>query len=115
MAEGQFTGGRSQYVYTDDTGVSYVLTLDDTLASIVGSGLTPFDPATPGGATPPPRRFRPRGVYWQATAAGYEGRRKFLTCGTANGDLYGANLSATFEVDGIAGRTTGRRGERLTF
>lgn len=115
MAEGQFTGTRSQYVYTNDGGGKYVLLLDDTLATLTGTGLTAYDPANPGGATPPPRRFKPRIVYWQGTQADFTTKRKALVCGTTSGTLYTSVASQTLTIDGVAGKTTGRRGEKLTF
>lgn len=114
MPTGQFTGPRDQYVYTTDTGAKYVLTLDADLAGLSG-GLTVFDPAAPGAAVPAPRRFRPRGVYWQGTAAGYTTKRKFLVAGTPSDPIYASNTSQAITIDGVAGRTTGRRGERLSF
>lgn len=114
MGLGQFTGSRSTYVYQADGGKEYLLTLDDSLV-IVGSGLVQFDPEEPGNATPAPKRFKPRGVYWQGTATGFEGKRKFLICSDPAGALYGVNVRQPITVDGIAGETTGRRGEKLSF
>lgn len=114
MAEGQFSGPRSKYVYTDDTGKDYILRLDNTLAAL-STTLTAFDPANPGTATKKPDGFKPRGVYWLATATGYEGRKKFIVCGDGTDTLYNTTIGATLTIDGIAGRTTGRRGEQLTF
>lgn len=114
MPEGQFSGTRGKYVYTNDAGSDYILTLDDTLAAL-STTLTAFDPANPGTATPAPRRFSPRGVYWQGTAAGFTGKRKFIVCGDTTDTLYSTSTSDTLTVDGAAGKTTGRRGERLTF
>lgn len=115
MAEGQFLGARKTYVYTSDTGIDMVFTLDATLGDLANTGLTVFDPAAPGDAIPKPLRFKPRGVYWQGTAAGYTTKRKFITCGTVDADLYASNVRQTVTIDGIAGVTTGRRGEKLTF
>lgn len=114
MAFGQFTGSREKYVYTSDDGTDYILTLDTTLAA-TSSTLTLFDPANPGTAIPAPRRFRPRGVHWQGTQAGYEGRRKFLVCGDPSDPHYSRASGESFTVDLIQGRTTGRRGETLSF
>lgn len=114
MPVGQFTGTRSKYVYTSETGSEYILELDDTLAAL-STTLTAFDPANPGTATSAPRRFKPRGVYWKGTAAGFEGKRKFIVCGDANDTLYDTTVGAALTIDGAAGITTGRRGETLTF
>jgi hypothetical protein len=116
MPEGQFSGERSRYVYESDGGVNFILTLDDTLV-IAGSGLVPFDPQNPpaGGVCPAPKRFKPRGVYWQATDTGFEGKRKFIVAGTSAAAIYATNASTSFQVDSVDGLTTGRRGETLTF
>ena len=114
MPVGQFTGTRSKYVYTTDTDDEYILELDDTLATL-SPGLTAFNPASPGDATPAPRRFKPRGVHWQGTAAGFEKKRKFIICGKTDDALYDTTTSSTLTIDGAAGKTTGRRGETLTF
>lgn len=115
MPEGQFLGSRGNYVYTSDTDEQYIITTDATLGALTGAGLTVFDPANPGESTPSPKRFQPRGVYWQATAAGFIGKRKFLICGTTDATLYDSSVRQTLTIDGVAGVTTGRRGERQTF
>ncbi|HEX7762729.1 MAG TPA: hypothetical protein VF433_03870 [Cellvibrio sp.] len=115
MPEGQFTGSRDSYVYTSDTGNLYVLQLDETLGDLAGADLDAFDPANPGTATPKPTRFSPRGVYWQATATGFEGKRKFIICGTTDATLYNSSVRQALTVDGVAGTTTGRRGEKQSF
>ena len=114
MGLGQFSGSRGKYTYTSDTGAKYYLTLDEDLV-IVGSGLSPYDPATDVGYTPPPKRFKPRVVFWRATGAGFVGKRKALVAGIATDDLYSFDGPQTFSVDGVAGITTGRRGEKITF
>jgi len=114
MPEGQFTGPRGKYVYTNDAGGKYILRLDSTLV-MSNSGLTVYDPVEDDDATPKPVRFTPRGVFWQATASGFEGKRKFLIAGTADAELYQQSAPATFNVDAVAGTTTGRKGEKLTY
>lgn len=114
MAEGQFTGSRSKYVYTMDGGQDVILTLDDTLAAL-STTLTAFNPASPGTAVPAPRRFKPRVVFWEGTAAGFEGKRKAIVVGDTSDTIYATQTGAALTVDGVAGRTTGRRGEKLTF
>lgn len=114
MPEGQFSGSRAKFVYTADNGDQYVLTLDETL-NVIGSGLIPYDPVTNAAATSPPKGFRPRVVFWQATGAGFEGKRKALVAGVPAEDLYSPNTPQTFNVDGVAGITTGKKGERLSF
>lgn len=114
MGLGQFTGPRLKYTYTSDSGAKYVLTLDETLV-VVGSGLSPYDPATDAGYGPPPKRFKPRIVYWQATGAGFVGKRKKLVAGLAAEDLYASDVRQPITIDGVAGVTTGRIGEKITF
>ena len=115
MPEGQFTGSRGKYVYATDTGKNYILTLDTTLATLAGTGLVAFDPENPGTATPAPRRFKPRVVFWQGTTGAFLGKRKALVCGSVTAALYATESGGALTVDGAAGKTTGRRGEKLTF
>lgn len=115
MAEGQFLGSKSRVVYTTDADQSIILTLDDDLVT-TGQSLPTYDPGSP----PPnvsgkPNRFKPRGVYWQATQGTLAGARKFLVCGSPNATLYKTNAGTSLTIDGVAGITTGRRGERITF
>jgi hypothetical protein len=114
MGLGQFSGSRDKYLYTSDSGKDYVLTLDTDLV-IVGSGLTPYDPLTNLTAVSAPKGFRPRVVFWQATAAGFVGKRKALVAGNPADDLYSPDVPQTFSVDGVAGTTTGKKGEKLSF
>jgi hypothetical protein len=114
MGLGQFTGSRGKFIYTSDSGKEYILTLDTDL-NIVGSGLIPYDPLTNATAQSPPKGFRPRVVFWQATAAAFLGKRKSLVAGVAAEDLYSADAPQSFTVDGVAGTTTGKKGERLSF
>ena len=114
MGVGQFTGGRSAYIYENDAGGTYLLSLDTTNASLAGTGLVLATTATAGTASPKPANFKPRGVYWQATAAPI-GARKFLTCGDVTASLYASETSQALTVDGVAGITTGRVGEKMSF
>lgn len=112
MGLGQFTGSRSKYQYTDDQGETLNLKLDDTLAGLTGTGLTA---AVAGEGTPKPTGFQPRGVYWKGTATGFTTARKFIICGTTDAALYASNTPQALTIDGVAGITTGRRGESLSF
>lgn len=111
MPEGQFSGSRSTYEYLSDGGVSYLIQLDDTLASLAGTGLV----AAVAGTTSPtaPKRFSPRVVFWEGTLNGNVVRKQIVCAPT--GTLYQSNVSQSLTVDGVAGVTTGRRGERLSF
>lgn len=110
MPEGQFTGQRGSYVYTNDEGNTYLLTLDQTLGDIVGNGLVAATSTTVAGG--PPARFKPRVVFWQGTLNGRE-VRKSIVC-NSDGSLY-TDVSQALTIDGVAGVTTGRRGEKLTY
>lgn len=114
---GNRLGEREKYVYTSDGGSTYVLETDTSLA-IAGFGAaaaapTVYDPANPGGAVPAPRRFKPRGVYLQATE---DGARKFVIAFSPTAAAYARNNSATYTIDEEAGwQSTGRVGEKQTF
>ena len=112
MPAGQFTGPRKKYAYTNDQDETINLKLDETLATLAGTGLTA---SVAGQGGPKPTGFEPRGVYWKGTAAGYETARKFIICGTTDATLYASDSPQALTIDGVAGITTGRRGERLTF
>lgn len=114
MPVGQFTGGRSAYIYENDAGTTYLLSLDTTNASLPGTGLVLATTATAATGSPKPARFTPRGVFWQATSAPI-GARKFLTCGDVTSTLYASETSQALTVDGVAGVTTGRVGEKMSF
>lgn len=114
MPEGQFTGPRAKYVYTSDTGDDIILRLDSSLV-IPTSALTTYDPVEDTAATAKPLGFKPRGVYWQATATDFEGRRKFLIAGDVSAGFYASNIPVAVTIDGVAGVTTGRRGEVLSY
>lgn len=115
----QYLGPKGKYVYiTDDDTTNLIITRDKTLATLAGTGLTEFDPATPpANSSPKPAGYKLRGVYWQSDAPVGEGgfARKFIVCGDRNGALYDSNVTQALEIDGIAGRTTGRRGEQVSF
>lgn len=113
MAEGQYSGVRRPYLYTSDSGEVFLLSKDETLGDLAGTGLTRATTGNVGNATPVPKRFEPRGVYWQGELGGRV-VRKFLVC-AADGTLYVGNTPQAVTIDGVAGSTTGKRGERLTF
>lgn len=110
MPEGQFTGPRSAYVYTTDDGKTTVLLLDETIASLTGTGLVPY--TNQAIDMPATYRFNPRIVYWQSED---RTKRKRITCGTNSASLYAKTVSASLTIDGIAGFTTGRVGEKLSY
>ena len=109
--EGQFLGNRVTYNYQMEDGTEIQLVLDETLGSLPGADLVP---ATTGdGSVPKPLRFKPRGVYWQGELGG-KTKRKFVPCNPTS-TLYLSNVSQELTIDGVAGKTTGRRGETLSF
>lgn len=110
MPEGQFLGARAAYEYISDNGNTYLLTLDATLGGITGCDLTAATTATM--ATTAPKGLRPRVIYWQGVLNGNIVRKK-LVC-NASGSLY-SDTSQALTIDGVAGSTTGRRGEKSSF
>jgi hypothetical protein len=115
MAEGQYTGRRSAYLYTSDAGQQYLIRTDDTLATAAGTGLIAATTGNSAAAQSPPKRFKPRGVHWQGTL---NGRivRKFLICNGGNdASLYSSGIVINLTIDGVSGSTTGRRGEQQSY
>lgn len=114
MPEGQFAGKKDTYIYVSDDNKSYLISRDITLAGIDGTDLVVATVQNSADGQNPPKRFQPRGVYWQATAAPI-GARKFLICGSRQAALYTASASQPVTIDGVAGVTTGRRGETQSY
>lgn len=113
MAEGQYLGGKRTYIYTADDNQSYKILRDRTLGDLPGCDLDPATAAVP--APRLPRKFEPRGVYWQSNAlVGRNYARKFLIC-NRNSTLYTSIDSTPLTIDGIEGATTGRRGEQASY
>lgn len=112
MPEGQYSGTKCTYEYVSDISAKYLIVLDETLGSLVGNGLILATETTTG--TPAPRRFEPRTVFWTGIINGRNVRKQVI-CGTPDADYYATDVSQTLEIDGVVGRTTGRRGEKLTF
>lgn len=113
-----FLGPKGKYLYTSDAGDTWIITRDESLAGIVGAGLTPLDPAAiPAGAGPKPSGVKLRGVWWQANDdQGLQaGARKFIICGTTGGALYASNAPQSFDIETVTGTTTGRTGEAVRF
>ena len=109
--DGQRLGKKDRYTYTADDGQKFALKLDITLATAGAQGLA--STTTADGTTNKPTNFTPRGVHWQAIVDGAP-VRKFLVC-NADSALYTATTQTEVTVDGLVGRTTGRRGEKLTY
>lgn len=102
---GNTLGERSYFAYTSDTGQAFKYLTDDDLGEAVG--------ATPNDTNPDlPRRFKPRGVYVQHPDTG---QRKFLICPTLANTVYAANASQTVSIDDEDFKTTGRKGEQVSF
>jgi len=113
---GNRLGSRSKYIYTSDSGSTYAVETDDSLAiagfGAAGAAPVAYDPASPGSTTAAPKRFKPRGVYVQAS----DGARKFVICFNATASAYARNNSASYTIDTEEGwASTGRRGESQSF
>jgi hypothetical protein len=113
---GNRLGDRAKYVYESDGGSTYYLETDSSLAiagfGAAGAAPVEYNPASPGDATAAPRRFKPRGVYVQAS----DGARKFVIAFDPTASAYARNNSATYTIDTEAGWvSTGRRGESQSF
>lgn len=111
MPEGQYTGQKAIYEYTADSGETYLLSLDATLGDIAECNLTKANTNTTG--LPKPLRFKPRVVFWQGTLDGRQ-VRKSLVCET-DSTLYETDKSSSLTIDGVTGKTTGRRGETFSY
>ena len=113
MAEGSYQGSRGIYLYNDDTGVTYLVRRDDTLAAIPEAGLAP---ATDADLDKPeiPARLKMRYVLWEGVCDGKPVKKK-LYCNRLS-PAYAAVGSTAFNIDGSTeGATTGRVGEKKTF
>lgn len=113
MPEGQYSGDRATYLYVADSDDVYLIELDTTLGDLVACALTRATSANSATAVPAPKRFQPRVVYWQGLLGGVM-KRKRLVC-NRTGTIYDSARSLPVTIDGTAGNTTGRRGEKLTF
>jgi len=116
MPEGQFSGSKCTYEYTNDEGTNFLLTLDQTLGDLSGNGLVLATQEST--AVPKPTGFQPRIVFWQSLAPVGTNRslsRKELVVGDLSADYYATSVSQMITIDGVEGRTTGRRGEKLSF
>lgn len=114
MPEGQYTGQRKSYIYESDAGKKYILLLDSTLAGLANTGLVEATSGNTADATPAPKKFKPRVVFWQGTLNNRT-VRKALVCGDVTATLYAKDTSQAVTIDGVDGSTTGRRGEKLSF
>jgi len=103
---GNTLGERRYYKYTSDQAKIYSYITDKDLGDSISAVLDDTSP-------PFPRRFKPRGVYVQAEVGGRL-VRKFLIVGDKNADVW-ADTSKTVTIDGQAFKSTGRRGEALSF
>ena len=112
MPEGQYSGQKCTYEYTTDLNATYLIVLDATLGDLTDNGMVLATETTTG--VPAPSRFEPRQVFWVGTLNGRPVRKRII-CGDANAPLYATDVSQNLTIDGVAGRTTGRKGEKLTF
>ena len=101
---GNTLGERSLYKYTSDSGTEYKYLTDDDLAEAAGAELNDRLPDLP-------RSFRPRIVYCQNS----EGVRKSVIIPDVENGVYSTETASNITIDGETFRTTGRRGERVSF
>lgn len=109
MADGLILGPKAKFTYVDDDGNEWYIQTLAGLGNVEGTGLTEIE----GNPTVPkkPSNIRARFVHWN----GNEGKiKKKLIC-APDGTLYKSNTSGDATVDGVAGVTTGRIGEKVTF
>lgn len=96
--------------YVLDNGNTVQLVLSETLDTVSELMINLTNESSTAPSAPP--RFEPRVVYWVEN--GGQNRRRELVCNAAS-PLFQANTSMSLSLGGVAGRTTGKRGERLTF
>lgn len=101
---GNLLGDRYYYKYTDDLGNDYKFLTDEDLGD---AGNNEKDDTLDD----LPRRFKPRGVYAQND----DGNRKFIIVGDPDDEVFASNSSQTLTIDGQSFKTTGRRGEQVSF
>lgn len=101
---GNRLGPRRLIKYVSDTGNEYRIFTDLSLAEAVGAELDDTLPDKP-------ELLRPRVVFAQAS----DGTRRTLIVPESDNPLYESDSAQDVEIDGETFRTTGRRGERLTW
>ena len=104
---GNTLGVRRYYAYESDGGTAYKYQTDETLGTAMNATLNDSNPNLP-------KRFKPRGVYVQATVAG-QTVRKFVIAPKNDNTTYAAESSTALVIDGVTFGTTGRKGEQLSF
>lgn len=105
-------GPRAKYKYTMDDGTIIKLRLDKDLGDLAACGLSPV--VTGDNASNKPTNFKPRVVHWQVILPDGKISRKQLVCSSTS-DAYTSVDPFNISIDGIAGQTTGRRGEQISF
>jgi hypothetical protein len=100
-------GPRSWYAYEGDDGVDYRVFTDDDLATAMNMTRNDSNRQLP-------RRYEARGVWAEATVSGRK-VRKFLIAPTNDNTAYASESTSTVTVAGTAFRTTGRRGEQVSY
>lgn len=105
-------GPRGKYKYIMDDGTVIKLRLDSTLGDIASCGLTPITTADNAGNKP--TNFKPRVVFWTHTKADGSKMSKQLVC-ASDSAAFKSKDNFSITIDGLAGQTTGRRGEQISF
>lgn len=114
MPEGQYSGRRAVYLYDNDQGTDYLITLDETNGDLTELGLVKGTPTNVIGVPSLPSRLKPRYVLWKGTVGGRDVAKR-LVCSRAS-TAFSSVGSTAFDIDGsTGGATTGRVGEKETF
>lgn len=105
-------GKRKKYKYVMDDNTVIKLRLDATLGDLAECGLSEVTTADNAGNKP--TNFKPRVVFWQHVQEDGNVIRKELVCTQAS-TAFISKDNFNITIDGIAGQTTGRRGEQISF
>lgn len=106
-----FFGPKKKVLYVSDGGATYGIWVDaDLLAAPFADGLG-LNEDTAGTAASPPQRFKPRRVHWQAD----DGSAKKSIISNPGGTWYESVTRKAATLGGVAGKVTGRTGEKLTY
>lgn len=104
---GNILGRRSYYNYESDSGDTFSILTDDSLAAAAGLVAGASNQA-------PPRRFQPRVVFVEGNFGG-QVKRKSVIIGDPLNAAYASNTTSDLVIDGLTYQVTGRRGEQVSF
>lgn len=103
---GNTLGVRRYYKYTTDKDIVHSYLTDKDLGDAVSGELDDTSP-------PFRKRFKPRGVYCEAVIDGTK-HRKFVVVPKTSNAVW-ADTSKDISIDGKTFKTTGRKGESMSF